>query len=1113
MSASTSETGEGGTERARRIYVARAELVLAQPDNMPLRQVPLRPDPLSAFAHAMGELREDLGDEASVVIDLMPVTPAWRRHRVRQAINHERHFAYGGGGRLERIWSELREEVVGHHSPAGSLRRPRQPVAGSIEGTEQRGQNRAMATKLVGNEAGFFMQVLIRASSEIKGRPQEHVRALVDCFRIFDGENYLKVRGRRVGFWYLGADAPWRRRDFDRRYETGLFHPPAKVLVTAPEIAGLLKPPTVHCRPVNVVRSGGLIPPAPRALPEFRHQPGVLPLGVVRNQDGERPVGVYLRDTYFSYMAGRSRYGKTETAINQFIHLARSGEGCFFLDPHEDALNRIKPYLTDMADRVVEINLACGTGRRRQASWNLFSMEGLTSEDVEAKTDTVLNSFASALGWGDRNSPRALALTTMAAQSLCELALVLPPELAPTIFQISTLLSNEVWRKAVIPHLSHTWQEFWSKRFTKLATESITPVTNFIDRLRSSTAVSALLGSSRSTYDIRKAMDEGKIVLACPAGVGDKDRLVANFLVYDLLHAALSRKDTPPQLRRPFYLFLDEVQTYSSSGGNLAALLEQSGKFGIRAFLLNQNPDRLTEATRDAITTNCSHLATTLVNAKAALSLAKEWGGAVDAKTIGRLEKYTYLVSVTLGGEVSRPFLVRGFEVSKLWGEHRHPEAVEAMEETIDTSLGRRPVTETITHLDGLDAKIYEHLLGMAGERALPLDAPPELAGASPRTLRAFPMTWRSPDPSSRVFWGIAPWGDAYLSPESTHHSAGIAGRSTDRAGGGGPLDDASPEGVVRHHFAETRRDECLRALQRHRLLMTSQLQRLLSPTSHPAWLRRVLGALVDEDLVGRVRPRYGSEYVWFLTAEGLKAMESTMPAKSQRRYLVDPDRLAAQVRSKLSHTLAVNEVGLAFVEAARRRPGDIFDYLSWSAEVAHELPRRRSVISDSVLTYVAAGAGRSGRDLVLHRFVELDRGTETSARLSEKLQDYLALYRFSQDPSPVGRGRTAHPPLWVERYAAAFPYLIVVFDVRGGRHRGEQRIRRTAAECRLDPRLATSEWPILFVLLEDLHEQGPFEPVFWFHTDKAMATPVNVLGQGPATEDLSTSQPKRVSA
>jgi hypothetical protein len=111
-----------------------------------------------------------------------------------------------------------------------------------------------------------------------------------------------------------------------------------------------------------------------------------------------------------------------------------------------------------------------------------------------------------------------------------------------------------------------------------LPDEAITPVTNLIDRLRTSTPVAGLLGSSQSSYRIREAMDQGKIVLACPGSGTTRDRLIANFLVYDLLHAAIGRAELPPQDRREFYVFLDEVQTYDgASRGNLAALLA-SGK-------------------------------------------------------------------------------------------------------------------------------------------------------------------------------------------------------------------------------------------------------------------------------------------------------------------------------------------------------------------------------------------------------------------------------------------------------------------------------------------------------------------------------------------------------
>jgi hypothetical protein len=162
-------------------------------------------------------------------------------------------------------------------------------------------------------------------------------------------------------------------------------------------------------------------------------------------------------------------------------------------------------------------------------------MEGFGADDVDARAGAVVAAFASAMGWTETDT-RALSIITMAVQSLCELALRLPPDLppdlAPTIFQIPSILSNEDWREAVTAYLSAPLRDYWANRFRKVA-EHVTPVTNIIDRMRSSKTVAGVFGSSRSGYDVRRAMDTGMIVLACPSGLDDKDRLVTNLLVFE----------------------------------------------------------------------------------------------------------------------------------------------------------------------------------------------------------------------------------------------------------------------------------------------------------------------------------------------------------------------------------------------------------------------------------------------------------------------------------------------------------------------------------------------------------------------------------------------------
>lgn len=697
------------TARSRRVKVARAELVLARPSTEPLRQTGLDPDPLAGFARALGDVRGEQGDSATVCVDLLPITPAARRRMrgrlLRQARrDHDRHTAVGPSF----------GELLAGPSRAGRGGAP------PAELVERRVGQRSLQTKLGTAEPLFRIQVLIRADSPAPGKARAQVVALLSAFDAWAGDNHFRAAGLRIaGLAFAGADAPWRRHGFDRRLTTGLFRPARRRVVTASEIAGLLKPPTVKCQAANVVRSGGVIPPPPPGLPTFHGQRDMLPLGRISGESGERPVGVPLSDTFFAYTAGRSRYGKTESAIGQFLHLARSGHGCFFLDPHEDAIEKIKTYLTDdgLRDRVVEINLA---DTRRQPGWNLFAARGPVDQTVE-QVDAVVDAFASALRWDETNT-RALNLITQAAQALTDLARRLPPELAPTLFQVPSLLGNEDWRGAVLPFVAPSTRQFFTDRFPRLPSEAITPVTNLIDRLRVSPSVAALLGSPTSSYDIRAAMDHGMIVLACPGSGSVRDRLVANFLVYDLLHAAKTRAALPPDQRQPFHVFLDEVQTYDgASSGNLAALLEQTGKYGIRAYLFNQNPERLTPATLNAVTTNRSHLLTTALNAKAAALLTREWGGTVEPEVVTHLRRYTFLASITLAGETSPPFLLHGVPVDELFPDNHHPDQLPDLDAAVDTTTGRRPVADALARLDSHDWAILDHLRrGHAEDRDRP---------------------------------------------------------------------------------------------------------------------------------------------------------------------------------------------------------------------------------------------------------------------------------------------------------------------------------------------------------------------------------------------------------
>ncbi len=146
-------------------------------------------------------------------------------------------------------------------------------------------QRRALTSKLGRPEPLFAIQVMARVVSPIPGAAVDHLRGLLAAFDPFAGENHFRVRGWRLPGVFLGADLPWRRGRFDRRWTTGRFAPARRGLVTATEIAGLLKPPTATCNAANVLRSGGAIPPAAASAPDV-HRAAVRPAARPRNRRG-----------------------------------------------------------------------------------------------------------------------------------------------------------------------------------------------------------------------------------------------------------------------------------------------------------------------------------------------------------------------------------------------------------------------------------------------------------------------------------------------------------------------------------------------------------------------------------------------------------------------------------------------------------------------------------------------------------------------------------------------------------------------------------------------------------------------------------------------------------
>lgn len=263
---------------------------------------------------------------------------------------------------------------------------------------------------------------------------------------------------------------------------------------------------------------------------------------------------------------------------------------------------------------------------------------------------------------------------------------------------------------------------------------------------------------------------------------------------------------------------------------------------------------------------------------------------------------------------------------------------------------------------------------------------------------------------------------------------------------------------------------EILESLGQHRLLSTRQVHELHTPVTSMRWTRHLLERLRRNGFVGSVAEP-GGRLCWYVTEDGADALEAIPSRAESRRPRVTPEAAAGPLQE---HSLAVNEVGLAFVRAARAREDDECGPFDWFHEIAHSLgppPGRRApeqLISDAVLTYQLGEAG--GGASVVYRFVELDRANRSAAELARRIGRYARLFRREVEADSAG----SKVPLWETLYPV-FPGLLVVLAGRP-RERLLERRATVLALCQTDPGLADApEVEVAICLLTDLASAGPF--------------------------------------
>jgi hypothetical protein len=367
-------------------------------------------------------------------------------------------------------------------------------------------------------------------------------------------------------------------------------------------------------------------------------------------RDKRIPFGIRRSDRLaHMYTIGKTGTGKSTMLETMIIRDLEHGEGFALFDPHGELAERVLAGVPD--SRRLDIVYFNVPDDRRPLGFN--PLESVPPHRRAVAALGLLEALKKI--WADSWGPRMEHILRNAL-----LALLDQPE--ATLADVPRLLDDRAYRRAAMtwvesPQVRHFWLQEYEAYPARFRIEAIAPVQNKVGAFLSNPLLSRILTQPRTAFNMRRLMDEGKILIVnlAKGRIGeDTAALMGALLVTQVGLAALSRTDVPSEGRRPFFVYLDEFQSFTTL--SLANMLSELRKYGVGMVLAHQYLSQLDPEVRDAIVGNVGTIVSFRVGLADAEILAREFEPEFSATDLALLPNYHIYLKLMINGKVSRPF-------------------------------------------------------------------------------------------------------------------------------------------------------------------------------------------------------------------------------------------------------------------------------------------------------------------------------------------------------------------------------------------------------------------------------------------------------------------------
>ena len=596
----------------------------------------LKRDTMQSILNSLSSLEKE--DGAGIQILLRPAPAGWNKVAASEASKRREGKKNKKGIELMFWWA--RQMFIAPLKPPES-----KEDKNSVTEKPSSNLNQSIADAIEDKTKHPGYEVLIRviASSNISQRSQTILSNIVATFSLFDSPG-------KNGFKFLPAKDI---ESFVTAYILRFFPPEERHnILNVVELSTIFHFPDASGIPTSQLeRQSSKQVDGPRNL----MADGLL-LGYNVFRDTKKPIRLSDKDRrQHMYVVGKTGTGKSVFLENMALQDMLEGRGFAFVDPHGDSTERLLGMVPK--ERTEDVIYFCPADMDYPLGLNLFEFQ-----TPEQKDFLIQEAISMLYKLYDPQHQGIMGPRYEHIFRNCALLVMSDPN-GGTFIDIPKLLVDNNFAKQKLKYVTdQTVLDFWQKELpssqrSNESGEVTSWVVSKFGAFLSNEMMRNIIGQTKSSFNLREIMDEGKILLVnlSKGRSGElNSKLLGMVFIMKFQAAAMSRANVPEDQRKDFCLYVDEFQNFSTD--SFATILSESRKYRLNLSVANQFITQLSEEIRDSIFGNIGTIVAHRVGPDDAEALVKQFRPLFDVDDLQRLPMANSIVKTIIGGVPTQPF-------------------------------------------------------------------------------------------------------------------------------------------------------------------------------------------------------------------------------------------------------------------------------------------------------------------------------------------------------------------------------------------------------------------------------------------------------------------------